>query len=168
MASAAKEHEDNGDISGEYKRPDMAAAIKIYKDEIAPKKEHMATIKGDLSEPHKRIKDECHCPRKILDFLFQLDDMEDAKRDHWLLALREGMRELKMFMPSDLVTMADGDAGGEVIPTGERKPHLVAVEAAKDDFDEASDEELAQQAGRPSGTGADAIQAMNEASEAAE
>lgn len=145
MATAAMNAEpDNG---GEYKRPDMKSAIKIYKEEVAPKKEHIATIKDDLSDPHKRIKDECHCPRKVLDFLFQLEEMEDAKRDHWLLALREGMRELKLFMPSDLVTQADGTAGADVIPSGNRqRPNLATV--GGDSFDEATPEELAAQEGR--------------------
>lgn len=168
MATAPKPEDGEGSgITGEYKRPDMAAAIKIYKDEIAPINELISTKKGDLSDPHKRIKNDCNCPRKVLDFLMQLADMEDAKRDHWLLAIREGMRELGMFMPSDLATMADGDAGADVIPTGERsKPTLVAVAADKGDgFEEASEEELAQQEGRPEpqpGTGAAAMKAMNE------
>lgn len=155
--------EDTGEGSGEYKRPDMKGAIKIYREEIAPKKEHIATIKGDLSEPHKRIKDECHAPRKVLDFLFQLDDMEDAKRDHYLIALYEGMRELKIFMPSDLVTRAQGVDGLNVIPMGERK---AAEMATLGEFDEATPEELAAQTTRPSTVAAKA-KAEAEAEEAA-
>jgi hypothetical protein len=151
MAAAAKKQDGEGaGISGEYKRPDAAAAIKIYREEIAPKEAHMATIKGDLSEPRKRMKDDCHMPRKVFDFAVKLADLEDAKRDHWLLALRGLFAELKLFMPRDLVTMADGDDGNEIIPTGERaKPKLATLggKPAADDF-EASEEELAQQEGR--------------------
>ena len=46
-------------------------ALKIYKNEIASKHAHIATIKGDLSEPYKRIKDECNFPRKIQEIFQQ-------------------------------------------------------------------------------------------------
>lgn len=172
MARAAKKDEGEGaGISGEYKRPDAAGALKIYRDEIAPKNAHMATIKGDLSDPYKRIKDTCHFPRKVLDFLMQLEDMEEAKRDHWLLAFYSGLKELDLHLPSDLVTMAEGKDGGSVIPIGERKrpqlatlagdPNLpmgvpsdgseddLARAGEDDEFEEASEEELAAQADRP-------------------
>jgi len=201
MASAAKKEDGEGaGVSGEYKRPDAEAALKIYREEIAPKNAHISTIKGDLSEPYKRIKDKCHFPRKVLDFLMQLDDMEDAKRDHWLLALHSGLGELKLKLPSDLVTMAQGEDGGSVIPFGERqKPQLATLagdpnlkmgvesdgtetdladagdddDVANDEFDEATEEELAGQDGRPDrtekpapGTGAAAMQAMRAAADA--
>lgn len=175
MATAAELEDDES--GGEYHRPDAKRAFKIFKEEIAPKNAHMATIKGDLSDPYKRIKDECHFPRKVMDFLVGLDDMEEAKRDHWLLALNLGLTELNLHMPRDLVTMADGKDGSSVVPTGaKKKPSLVAVptgtgdetdlaDAAEEDF-EASEEELAQQEGRrpADGTGAAAIAAMNAAS----
>lgn len=146
---------EGGGISDEYHRPDAAMAIKIYKNEIAPKNAHMQTIKGDLADPHKRIKDDCHFPRKVLDFLMQLDDMEEAKRDHWLLAFNLGLQELDLFIPKDLVTMAQGEDGGNVIPFGERKDETDDLSAdldgaSQDIFEEASEEELAAQTGRPS------------------
>lgn len=143
MARAKKEEfEDSGDISGEYKRPDAAGALKIYKNEIASKHAHIATIKGDLSEPYKRIKDECNFPRKILDFLIQLDAMEEAKRDHWLIALSAGLTELDIFMPRDLVSMANGEDGGSVIPIGSRsRSQLATLNPADDDFDDDDDED---------------------------
>ena len=173
---------EGGDIDGEYKRPDAAAAFKIYRNEISPKQAHMATIKGDLSDPYKRIKDDCHFPRKVMDFLVSLNDMEDAKRDHFLLALNLGMTELKLFMPRDLVTMAGGEDGNNVIPFGEREEDDLTDLANQDDdeFHEADEDELARQDARPSarknastaddpqpGTGAAAIAAMNKKSKAA-
>jgi len=162
MARAAEKEDGEGaGIEGEYKRPDAKGALKIYRDEIKPKNTHIATIKGDLSEPYKRIKVTCHFPRKVLDFLMQLDDMEDAKRDHWLLAFHSGLEELKLHLPSDLVTLAQGEDGGSVIPFGERKrPQLATLpahdgddsdlaDAGDDDFDEASEDELAAQRDRP-------------------
>lgn len=201
MARESEDREggEGGGISGEYKRPDAKAAFKIYTNEIAPKQAHMQTIKGDLSDPYKRIKDDCHFPRKVIDFLVALDDMEEAKRDHWLLAINLGLQELKLTLPRDLVTMADGKDGGAIVPTGKQRarPNLVAVgdhpaddsdlaagaaddsddddgdEADEPEFEEASDDELAQQAGRgekradepQSGTGAAAIAAMKASAE---
>ena len=72
-----------------------------------------------------------------------------------LLALSEGLKHRQIFMPRDLVTMAAGEDEGDVIPTGERKrPFLAAIDGAAareaEDFDEADEDELAAQAGRPS------------------
>lgn len=145
--TANKEFGEGAGISGEYKRPDAAAAIGIYRDEIAGKLEHISTIKGDLSDPYKRIKDECNFPRKVLDLLMQLDDMEDAKRQHWLLAFSEGCKHLNIRIEADLVSMANGEEGvGPIVPTGERSHlSLVGVDDDGDGFEEASEAELAAQ-----------------------
>ncbi|MFC4255406.1 hypothetical protein GRI97_08205 [Altererythrobacter xixiisoli] len=173
MANAARKEDGEGSgISGEYTRPDAKLAVRIYREEVAPKLAHMATIKGDLSDPHKRIKDEAHFPRKVLDFLVTLDDMEDAKRDHWLIALSEGMKELELVVPTDLVSLADGSAGQSPLPSGARarmslvttnpppqpsdgtETDLAGEDADDDDdgddFDEADESELAAQQTRPS------------------
>lgn len=181
MANSNEDGEDGG-ISGEYSRPDAAAALEIYKSEIAPKLAHMSTIKGDLSDPYKRIKDDCNFPRKVLDFAMQLDDMEDAKRDHWLLAMSLVFNELGLFVPRDLVTMAKGEDGGNIIPFAERQSSDLATLGDDDDF-EAGEDEIAAQESRPStvaakarsdsakeaktsGTGAAARAAMNQSAKA--
>ncbi len=123
-ASMAKEDKEAGEgagINGEYQRPNAALAFKIYDEQIAPKETHLATIKGDMSEPHQQIKDQAHFPRKVLNFILALESEEDAKRDHFLLALSEGLKHRKMFKPRDLVTMASGEDGDEIVPTGERQ-----------------------------------------------
>lgn len=126
MATAAKQ--ETGPVSGEYKRPDATRAFEIYDKQIKPKKGQMETLRGDLSDPYSLIKDQCHFPRKILDLIVFLENQEDAKRDHMLLALSEGLKHRKMFMPSDLVTRANGEEGGDIVPTGERpKPQLVTI-----------------------------------------
>ena len=178
-AKHRQDEDDNGEgsgIGGEYKRPNVKLAIKIYREEVAPKAAHISTIKGDMSDPHKRIKDECNMPRKVLDFLFQLEDMEDAKRDHWLLALNLGLGELNLGLPRDLITLANGDDGAPVVPIGKRSRPVLATlsppsdgmetdladmgeEVAEDDFDgdDDDDDDAAY------GTAAQAIRAMNEA-----
>ena len=147
-------------IDGEYKRPDAAAAFKIYDTEVAPKKSVIAEKTGDLSDPYARIKDQCHYPRRILDFIVSLVGMEDAKRDHNLLALAEGLRVKGMTLPRDLVTMADGTDGDPIIPTAARpKTKLVAVSGVSD----GSETDFVDAAEDPApGTGAAAIAAMNE------
>lgn len=175
MASAAnmKENGEGAGISGEYKRPDAARAFEIYDKQIAPKKAKMDTIKGDLSQPYQDIKDEAHFPRKVLNFITSIEDEEEAKRDHLLLALSEGLRHRKLFIPDDLVSRADGTSGNGIVPGGTAPRLRLATlpmgipsdgsetdladaagpddddeAAGLDDFEEASEEELAAQADR--------------------
>lgn len=150
MARPAKqEHEENGDISGEYQRPDAAIACEIYDKQIAPKLTHIATIKGDLSEPWDQLKEQSRIPRPVFNFVQKLvDEDDDQKRDHMLLSLSELLKARTLFLPRDLVTMADGEEGGPAVPIGERKrPHLTAIDGG--DF-EADPDELAAQKSRPS------------------
>ncbi len=143
-----KEEQD----SGEYQRPDTAKAFDIYYKQIAPKLTHLSTLKGDLSQPYDDIKQHAHFPRKVLNFIIGLENEEDdAKRDHLLLALAEGLRHRKLFIPRDLVTMAEGVDEDDIVPTGEREE----VDMFADDDDDGNDEnfeaseaELAAQAGR--------------------
>ncbi|PTR06417.1 MULTISPECIES: hypothetical protein [unclassified Novosphingobium] len=104
---------------GVYNRPNAAEAIRIYRAEIAPRKAFISEKQGDLSDPYSRIKDDCNFPRKILDLLFHLEAMEDAKRDHFLTALHLGLTEMNFSRPLDLVTMAEGaEPGQPVVPAG--------------------------------------------------
>lgn len=156
----------NDEESGEYQRPDAAKAFEIYDKQIKPKEAHLATIKGDMSEPYQAIKDQAHFPRKVLNFIVGLENEEDAKRDHLMLALSEGLKHRKLFLPRDLVTMAAGEDGGEAVPTGEREDDELLVDEDEEDggrdqlplaaesepaagsFTEASEEEVSKQAGR--------------------
>lgn len=125
---AAAAQQNAGTVSGEYKKPNAERAFDIYDKQIAPKKANLETIRGDLSDPYTLIKDQCHFPRKVLDFIVSLEGQEDAKRDHMLLALSEGLKLRKLFMPRDLVTIANGETGANVIPEGERpRPQLATI-----------------------------------------
>jgi hypothetical protein len=153
MARPRKQDDDfdppeGGGVTGEYQRPDAAKAFEIYDKYIAPKKAAISTLTGDCSQPWQDIKKVAHFPRSVMNFLLALENIDDdAKRDHHLLALSSGLAHRKLFLPRDLVTMADGEDGGDVVPTGERpRMKLVGID---DDF-EASEEELAAQAHRPS------------------
>lgn len=152
MARPKKQQDDfdppeGGGVTGEYERPDAAKAFEIYDKYIAPKKSAISTLTGDCSQPWQDIKKLAHFPRAVMNFLLALEGIEDdAKRDHHLLALSAGLAHRKLFLPRDLVTMADGVDGDDIVPTGERpRMKLVGV----DDEFEASEEELSRQEGRP-------------------
>lgn len=164
MAATAQQEPQNG---GEYKRPDAAKAFDIYDKQIKPKLTKIDTARGELSQPWQDIKEHAHFPRPVMNFLISLENIEDeAKRDHYLLALSDGLQHRKLFLPRDLVTMADGNDGAEIVQLGNRKkPQLATLplgvpsdgtesdlaEAGEgDDFEEASDDELAAQRDRPS------------------
>lgn len=125
MATAAKEKPQNG---GEYKRPDAAKAFEIYDKQIKPKLAKIDTARGECSQPWADIKEMANFPRPVMNFLLSLENIDDdAKRDHYLLALADGLKLRKLFLPSDLVTQAQGNAGGEVVPMGERKKPQLAT-----------------------------------------
>lgn len=133
------------DEAGEYQRPDAKKAFEIYDKQIKPKEAHMATLRGDMSQPYADIKEQAHFPRSVLNFVIKMENMEEAKRDHHLLALREALTHRKLFLPKDLFS-AEGE---EVIPEGDRDDGELLVDAAEDDDDfEASEAELAKQEGR--------------------
>jgi hypothetical protein len=152
-AAVAKEDE-----AGEYQRPDAGKAFEIYDKQIKPKLAKMDTLKGDLSQPYDDIKEQAHFPRKVLNFIVSLEGEEDAKRDHLLLALSEGLKHRKLFLPRDLVTMANGEANQDIVGTEAREDDDLLVDEEEDEqpplaaqteaFTEASDEEVSQQAGR--------------------
>lgn len=173
MARAKKnEFEDNGDVNGEYKRPDAAKAFEIYDKQIKSKLAAIAEKKGDLSQPWDDIKEQAHFPRKVMNFILALEAEEDAKRDHLLLALGEGLKHRNLFMPRDLVSMANGEDGDEIVPTGEReRPFLAALdgEAAREAEadDDGHDEDDGDDEPAP-GTGAAAMRAMKSAAQGAQ
>jgi len=81
-----------------------------------------------------------------------IENMEEAKRDHHLLALSEGLKARRLFMPRDLVTIAQGDEETNVIPLNDRPDAglaTLAEEEASDEFEEMTAEELAAQKDRP-------------------
>ena len=103
-----------------------------------------------------------------MNFIVALENMESDKRDHNLLALSEGLKARRIFMPRDLVTMANGEEETNVVPIGQRRDSGLgdlAGEMASDEFEEMAESEMAQQAGRPSNEQA---QAEAEAAQEAE
>lgn len=130
MNAALKAEDGEGTgVSGEYTPPDAAKAIQIYDGQIKPLKVKLDTIKGDMSQPWGDLKKFGHISKKDFNYVQGLvDEEDDAKRDHRLLGLAALLKGRGLFMPRDLVSMADGNAETDIVPTGERaRPNLVAV-----------------------------------------
>lgn len=144
MATALK---DDAPTSVEYKKPDAAKAFDIYDHQIKPKLTKIDTARGECSQPWQDIKEHANFPRPVMNFIIALENIDDdAKRDHYLMALSEGLQHRRLFLPRDLVTMADGEDGGAIVQSEDRpKPRLVGIDDESDDEFEASEEELAGQ-----------------------
>lgn len=149
-ATMAKTDEE----SGEYKRPDAQKAIDIFDKQIKPKLTNINTLKGDLSEPWGDLKEYARISKKDFNYVQSLvDEDDDAKRDHRLLSLKSLLEARGLRAPRDLVTMAEGSDGDDLVGSEEREDGELLVdqdedEGSGDTFEEASTEELAAQEGR--------------------
>ncbi len=164
MAAAAKKE----DGAHEIPQKDFAEAVKIYRNDIKPAKTKQSEFGQEQSTAYKAIKKNCHIQPQAAKLAFSVSEMEDAHRDDFLICLYGLFKELEIVMPRDLVTIAEGQDGGSVIPIGERKrPQLATLQmgvpsdgsetdlADAGEFEEASEEELAAQEGRPSNDAGD-------------
>lgn len=175
MARAARTPKE--DDTGEIKPKDFAKAVSLYRNDIKTANSEAATQNQTAGQGYKDIKKVCHIQPDAARKAFKLmDATEEAKRDDWFrgfvgLVNEMAGRKILTFEDTDLVDAMQGDDG-----YARPKPHLVTIPygapsdgtetdlADAADFDEATDEELAQQEGRPaSGTGAAAIAAMKDA-----
>jgi hypothetical protein len=111
--------QDSSDSGGEYQKPDAKLAFQIFDKHIKPKLSKIATAKGDLSEPWKELKEKSNFPKSVVMFIDKLEEMEPEKQEHFLLALHEGFQLRGLVVPTDLVSMAEGNEGGSIVPVGE-------------------------------------------------
>lgn len=143
MARAKLKDDDNGE---QVSNMDFAGAVRVYRQDIKKAVSKVGEHSQELSTAYKHIKKQCGISSKAAKLAFQLDDMEDFKRDDFLRALNGLLKELGIFMPTDMIDMANGAGAGESpIPTGSReRPRLVTVGTgdetdladAADDIDE--------------------------------
>jgi hypothetical protein len=144
-AMARPKKKTAGTVNGEVAKPDFEMAVRIYREDIRPAQGSVSESAQEMSTAYKAIKKQAHIQPQAARLAFRLDTTEESKRDDWLRCFRGLLKELKIFMPSDLVDAAqgNGEAGGEVIPTGERpRPQLATVGGVKhprDDADLAGD-----------------------------
>ncbi len=131
MARGKKKQE--GVINGEIPKPDFELAAKIYREDIRPAMSGVGEHAQEMSTAYKEIKKRAHIQPQAARAAFRLVDMEEAKRDDYLRSFNGLLRELKIFMPADLVDAAEGKAtiGETVVPIGESlKPKLATIPPA--------------------------------------
>ncbi len=129
MARPARKQPDEG--GGEVPKMDFKTALKVYREDIKPAVGKVGEHSQELSTAYKFLKKQCHIQSGAAKLAFKLDGMEESKRDDFLRGLNGLLKELRIFMPSDLVDAAQGAAAGDVIPSGERpKPTLVTIPPA--------------------------------------
>lgn len=124
-------------VSHEVPQKDFAGAVRAYRNDIKPAVSKVGEYSQEVSTAYKHIKKVCHIQSGAAKTAFKLADMEEAKRDDYLRSFNGLLKELGIFMPRDMVDMAEGKAQETVVPQGERpKPSLVAVGAKADPEDE--------------------------------
>jgi hypothetical protein len=134
---AKEDGNEVGKVNGEYAAPDAKAAFKHHREHIAPKLTQIDTLRGECSEPWQHIKKHTHMPRPVMNFLINLQNIDDdAKQQHHIDALFDGLAALNLTRSRDM--FSDGDAAED--------DGLPSID--EDEDFEASAEELAQQAPR--------------------
>jgi hypothetical protein len=110
--------------------PDFGLAVRIYREDIKPAQSKVGEYAQEQSTAYKEIKKTAFIQPQAAKLAFKLDAMEESKRDDFLRSLNGLLKELRIFMPADLVDAAEGKAGTSdaVVPIGERRrPQLATV-----------------------------------------
>lgn len=152
MARAARKPKD--DQPEVVKEKDFALAAKIWRSDIKPAISKAGETMQEASSGYKQIKKVANIQPGAAKLAFKLVDMEEAKREDFLRCLGGLLKEFNIaIVPTDMVDMMQADDG-----YARPKPQLVTVPIATgdetdladaaDDFDEADEDELAQQEGR--------------------
>lgn len=129
----ARGKKNEGTINGEVPKPDFALAAKIFREDIRPAMSGVGEHAQEMSTAYKAIKKQAHIQPQAARLAFRLVDMEEAKRDDFLRSFNGLLREMKIFMPADLVDAAEGKGtiGENVVPIGESpKPKLATIPPA--------------------------------------
>jgi hypothetical protein len=112
--------------------PDFDLAVKIYHNDIKSAQSKVGEFSQEMSTAYKEIKKRANIQPQAAKLAFKLDAMEESKRDDYLRSLKGLLLRLKIFMPNDLVDVAEGKGATaeDVIPVGEPKaPQLATVPA---------------------------------------
>jgi hypothetical protein len=121
----------------EVQTKDYTGAVRTYRQDILPAIGKVGNAAQEASTAYKHIKKNCHIQPAAARLAFSIDKMEEAARDDFLRSLNGLLTELRIFMPRDMIDIAngapvDGDQG--IVPTGERpKSFLAAVSSGFDD-----------------------------------
>lgn len=135
---------DNGE---EVKQKDYAQAVRIYRQDIKQAVSKVGEFSQELSTAYKAIKKQCGISSKAAKLAFQLDDMEDFKRDDFLRSFNGMLKELGIEAPFDMVDMANESATRErprlVTISDGTETDLADVAEEVDEFDAAAPEAVA-------------------------
>lgn len=173
MARAARKPKD--DDGGVIQAKDFDKAKSLYFNDIKPARSKASEFMQEISTAFKTVKKVCGIQPGAMKAAIKLVEMEDAKREDWLRSFNGVLRNHNINPdPKDMVDamqakddgykrppvqlvevpQSDGsetdlaDAAEEPAP-GTAAAAVAAMNAAKsEDFDEASEEELARQEGR--------------------
>lgn len=115
-------------ISNEVPQKDFAGAVRAYRNDIKPAVSKIAEYMQEVSTANKHVKKNCHIQPAIFKFACKLVEMEESKRDDALRCLNGTLKEFGIFMPRDMVDIAEGKSQESVVPQGDApKPSLVVV-----------------------------------------
>lgn len=117
----------------ELKPKDYAQAVKIWRNDIKPAVSKQGEFGQDASTGYKAIKKSCNIQSGAAKMAFKLEEMEESKRDDFLRCLYGLLKEFKIFLPRDMVDIAEGrEANESVVPIGDRDevelPTMAAAE----------------------------------------
>jgi hypothetical protein len=114
----------------EVHAPDFALAVRLYRQDIKPAQAKIGEFAQEQSTAYKAIKKQANIQPQAAKLAFKLDDMEESKRDDFLRSFNGLLKELNIFMPVDLIDVAEGKGTttDNVVPTGKRsRPRLATV-----------------------------------------
>jgi hypothetical protein len=100
--------------------PDYALAVRIWRQDIKPAISKVGEFAQEQSTAYKAIKKDANIQPQAAKLAFKLDGMEEAKRDDFLRSLNGLLKALNIFMPADMVDIAEGKGTttDSVIPIG--------------------------------------------------
>lgn len=134
MARAQKQDDGvENDGGGEIKPMDVDLVLKLIRTDIRPAQAKVGDHAQEMSTAYKAVKKQGNMNPQAVRLAVRLDDMEDAAREHWLRSFRAILSGLNIFIPRDLVDVAEGvpDSAMSAVPVAEREPaalHTLAAE----------------------------------------
>jgi hypothetical protein len=112
----------------EIQKPDFELAKRIYFNDIKPAQSKVGEFAQEQSTAYKEIKKAAHIQPQAAKLAFKLVEMEESKRDDYLRSFSGLLTVFRIFMPRDMVDMAEGKNGGNVVPIGTpERPQLATI-----------------------------------------
>jgi hypothetical protein len=104
-------------IECEDPKKDFPLAVRTYRQDIKPAQAKISVLAQEMSTAFKQIKKQGFIQAGAAKLAFKLNEMEEAQRDDFLRCFNGMLNELQIFMPVDMLDMAEGaEVGRSVIP----------------------------------------------------